>query len=346
MERITRNWKIKAGSLFIASLLFWYVQYSKTVTRVINIRIEKPDVPADMVMDSRIPVFMNVKMYGPRELMEFNVNEFRIILSNPSPEAGENLYRTQLSPDLPEGINAVYNRELKVSLDKVAVRELPIIADLNVNIKEGFKAGYILTNPAVVRVKGPEKLLNTLERVRTERIMVNTSSSFFRTKALISDLPEFVAVESKQAHEVEVSARIIPEKLRTEAGTAIDQDLVFLDDIPVKCRNDIRGISMRVLSDRKVSAVILRSADSGSKPVVKEQFTAEVFCPVFYSTELKKILPWDTVMNMPVYLTDKSGRTDLVILDVEPAKLSLQFERVIVQQPTGIRQGLQEHLIR
>ncbi len=346
MTWITHNWRIKAGSLLIASLLFAYVQYSRTVTRVLNIRVDRPEIPADMVLSSRIPVFMNVKVYGPRELMEFNVNEFRIVLSNPSPETGENTYRTQLSPELPEGISAVFNREVRITLEKKMIRELPVIPDLDLNLPEGFRAGYRTVTPPTFRVSGPRTAVMQMEKIRTERIFVNTLSSVYRSRALITGLPDFVKIEPGQSFDAEVSLQIVPERIRSSNDPVAEQDLVFLEEIPVRCRNDIKGITMRVLADRKVSVVIMRKPGAPVLPVTGDQFQAEVFCPVFFSNDEKRIMPWDTIMNLPVYITDKLARTDLIVLDTDPPRLSLQFEKTVVKQPDGMVQGLQEHLIR
>ena len=103
----TRNWKVKLGSVLIASMLFFYVQWTRNVTRVFHIRVERPDIPEDLILSSRIPSFMDVQFYGPAEEMEFNASAFRITVFSPAkPIPGKNQYKVILIPDPPGEIEA------------------------------------------------------------------------------------------------------------------------------------------------------------------------------------------------------------------------------------------------
>ncbi len=335
-----KNWKLKAGSLFVALLLFWYVQYSKTTTRVMNIRVERPELPANLIISSRIPSYMNVKIYGPKELMDFNVSDFRISLSNPRPEVGSNIYRAQIYPELPEGVGAAYRLEIPVSLDRVLIRDLPVEPVIDMNLSQGLRPGYMWIKPVKLRVAGPRKIVSMMHKIKTDRAIAGGTLPVYTNKVMISQLPEFVTLDKNQPFDVDLSLRLLPDEIDPET----DDSMQLLTDIPIRCSNDTPGLSMSVMDGSSVDILILK--DKPELVIKREQFTGEVFCPAFYDIEDQQIKPDATILNMMVVVNDRMNRDTLSILDVIPPRVSLEFEKSVSKTPYEVRQGLKEHLIR
>jgi hypothetical protein len=340
VNAITKNWKLKAGSVFVALLLFWYVQYSRTITRVMNIRVDRPEIPANLTMSSRTPSFMNVKIYGPREVMDFNVSEFRISLKNPRPEVGTNIYRAQVYPELPEGVGAVYRTELPITLDRVMVRELPVEPILDINLGPGLRPGYMWTKPRTLRVVGPEAIVSRMNRIRTDRTIVAGSRPVFSNKVLISQLPEFVALDKNQPFDVDINLRVLPDNIDPE----VDESLHLITDIPIRCSNDLRGVSMKVMDRNTVDVLVMTNDDKIN--IKKEQLSAMLFCAAMLDSETQEVIPSATITNVPVFVEDRLKREGVTILDVIPPRVALEFEKSVVKTPYELRQGLKEHLIR
>ena len=121
-EALLENWKAKLGSLIVAIIFFYYVQYTRNVTRVVHVKVDIPAVPEHLVLNSRIPSFVKVEFFGPQEVMDFNPANFKIILINPGPGPGENRYRLDMLPRPPEGIEARFDEGMTVTLDRLAER--------------------------------------------------------------------------------------------------------------------------------------------------------------------------------------------------------------------------------
>lgn len=337
---INSNWKLKAGSIFVALLLFWYVQYSRTITRVMNIRVDRPEIPANLTISSRVPSFMNVKIYGPREVMDFNVSEFRVSLKNPRPEVGTNIYRAQIYPELPNGVGAVYRTEIPLTVDRVMVRQLPVEPILDINLPPELRPGYMWTKPRTLRVVGPEDIVSKMDRIRTDRTVVAGSLPVFSNKVLISQLPEFVSLDKNQPFDVDINLRVLPDNIDPE----IDEKLSLVTDISIRCSNDLRGVSMKVM-DRNTVDILVMVSDEKIK-LKREQLMAEVFCPALVDTDTQEIIPSNTITNVPIFIQDRLNREGVTILDVIPPRVSLEFERAVTKTPYELRQGLKEHLIR
>lgn len=334
---VLKNWKAKAGSILVAFIVFIYVHYTRNIIRVVQIRVEKPEIPENLVLSSNVQSFMNVQFEGPREGMDFPVSDFRIILSNPRPESGDNKYRTRLLPELPQEIKARYESEISVRLDHVLSRELPIDPDIDFSLDSAFQGGYTWTNPRFIVVRGPTQVLSGMDRIRTQKVIVNSKESFISQRVLISDLPEFVTLAANQPIEVDVSARILPADLQMGEGGQIS-----LFRLPVRCLNAPPGVSLKTGASQIVDVLI-----GGEKSQIgADQFAAKVFCPVFFDDTSASIRPRFLIQDVPVIIEDRLGRTNVTILKVSPQRLSLQFERLQQRTPAEVQQGFEEHVIR
>ncbi len=330
------HWRAKAGSFLVAVLVFSYVNYTKNVTRVIQIRLEKPDLPANLVLSDNLPSFVNVQFSGPREQMDFPVSDFRILLTNPRPAIGENIYRARLLPDLPDRIKAKYNSNVTVTLDIVMTRDLAVDPDIDYALESGFQAGYVWTIPRTVSVRGPSRIVSDMDRIRTQKFTIRSRENFFSKKVLIADLPEFTQLAPNQPIEVEVSARILSADIGGDTSTPLT-----MVKIPVRCINEIRGLVLKIPGSTFVEALV----NAEKNIVAPDQFTARVYCPVFFDENTKTIKPSFLVESIPIFVDDRFSRNNVQILKIEPTRVTLQFERVEVVRPNEIQEGLEEHRI-
>lgn len=330
-----RNRNVKLGSLTAAIILAWYVQYSKNITRVMNIRVEKPEIPAGLVLSSRIPSFMPVSFRGSSDIIDFNVSAFQIILTNPDPAIGENIYYARLMPELPEEIEGEFKKEIPVLLDRLLVREIPIRPKI-VDPEEGnLKRGYLSINPDAVEVRGPFKNLSELQHLDTLPIKLSGPAGLFVKRTGLAELPEFISVVSGKRKEVRVGVRLI------ETEHIYDNEILF-ENIPIVCMNEIRGLTMKILGTERVT-IRAYSPDPNHKPAgIRPE--AKVFCPVFYDETTKTIEPTSLINDVPVRIELSGG--NLEILEVQPPTVHLQFEKSLTVIPGAIRKGFKEHVIQ
>lgn len=280
---------------------------------------------------------MDVQFYGPAEEMEFNASAFRITVFSPSkPIPGKNQYKAILIPDPPGQIEAKYDKDLEVTLDRSLTRELPVDPALDLTATSDVGLGYVSTSPATIKVQGPHSIVAEMDRVPTREVKVDGSRDLVQQKVLISELPEFVAVAPNQELEVQVRTRLLS---LTEKE---DDKETVLEDLPVRCINQLPELNMKVQGNGTVDLRV-----RSNEPVNKNQFDVRVFCPAFFDPYNRSIKPTFIIHDLPLLASDKLNRPEVEILDVIPARVTLQFERIVPRQrpENEVQQGLQEHLM-
>ncbi|MEQ9364996.1 MAG: hypothetical protein RIF32_12165 [Leptospirales bacterium] len=337
MKRLLQNWKLKTGSLAIAVFLFVYVQYSHNVSRTVNVRVAEIPLPDNLLLAARVPSFMEVTFYGSRDLIDLEPSEFRIVLKKSNPKTGENDYRAELTPELPENITATYQDRLNVYLDRADSRMLPVIPSLDLTLKGDLELGYVVTEPPAIRIRGPFQNLSTMDRLGTEAIRIQSSIARQESaaKTPVAGLPDLVEVPRGQADSVNVTVRLLTSNWRDR------DDLTLIEDVPVRCFNDIRGLEMKVVGDETVDIYIAREPPG----LARDQLRAFVFCPVYYDEAQAAVKPSFLIKGLPVFINDRLRRSNLDILSVSPALLDLQFEKATVRRPTEETQGFKEHVL-
>lgn len=329
MKRWLHNWQLKLASIAAALALFAYVQYASNVTRTVNVRVEKPELPEGLVFAARAPSFIGVTLRGPREMLEFDASDFRVQLSNPLPEVGPVLFRARLTPDLPEGVRATYDAEVELLVSRLLERELPIAARLVSELDAGLERGYVELRPPTIRVRGPYETVRGMTHILTEAFTLRGRASLYTARLPLSSLPEFVEVAPNQPFDAEVIVNVAP------SGA---DDHTTVSGVPVRCWNDIRGIALAGPAPPTVK-IELNSAETFRA----DEFIAETFCPVFLDGQ--EIRPSFLVQALPVRIVDRLNRAELQIVRVSPPAVDMQFERAAPRASPEAREGFEEHII-
>ncbi|MBW7857148.1 MAG: hypothetical protein H3C43_02335 [Leptonema sp. (in: Bacteria)] len=333
---ITNNWKAKIGALIVAVIFFYYVQYTRNVTRVVYVRVDPPSVPEMLIVNSRIPSFTKVEFFGPQEAMDFNPSNFKIILENPGPGPGENRYRLDLLPKPPDGIEAHYNDGITITLDRISERKLPVVADLQYNSSTDRKLGLVTFSPETIRVVGPASIISSMDRVSLNPIKVSVAGNdvtVYSSRVLVATLPEFVKLANDQPYEVDVLARLVSPLENP------DQSGYYSRELQVSCDNAIPGLK---LDEPSSVTVLFRSANQ----ITDGRLSAKVFCPVYLDANTRNILPSFRISAIPVNIRDNLMQSDIEIVSIEPSNVNLQFSLVKMRPPTQVQKGMEEHLIR
>lgn len=334
-DALLENWKAKLGSLVVAIIFFYYVQYTKNVTRVVHVKVDPPIVPAGLVLNSRIPSFVKVEFSGPQDLMDFNPANFRMILVNPGPGPGENRYRLELIPRPPEGIEARFDEGMTVTLDRLFERTLPLVGEFQLTVPD-LHIGFITMQPPTIRVSGPASVLQEMDRVNLNPVRITTGNPEFTTRALVGTLPEFVRLADDQPYEIDVRVRLLDSSYDASEKP---EEGIFLRELPVNCENPIPGLR---LDESPVVKVFYR----GAKNLPEGRLSALAFCPVFLDPDTRNIFPSLRISEIPVYIKDGLMQKDVEILEVRPQVVNLQFSVQRIRQPTQVQKGMEEHLIR
>lgn len=306
---------IKLISFILALVLFLYVQYTSTNTRTIQIQVIQPNLPGELIFSRKLPSFIDVEFYGNAKQLDFDITNFQILLENPNPQAGSNIYRVKLYPDPPPGIKASYIKEFELFIDRVIFRELSVIPSIQLKLPKTHKLGYISSNPRTVILRGPYETLSEMSYVETEKLSGewDGSEELISRRMLIQKLPDFVAFALNQPFQIEASVNILP---------ILKTDYKIIKDVPVRCANEIIGIQMTVLGKSSVDIYL----NNDAIPIQAKNIPIYVFCPVFFDEKTKTLKPSFLLQDNPVYSIDGFGIENSEIMKIIPPKVDLQFE--------------------
>jgi len=220
-----RNLGPKILALAIA-LAVWFALSGERRERIsersYRIPLSLVNIPARTIVASPLPGAVDVRVRGPFTALrglEPEKLEAVIDLLNATP--GEKVYRLA-----PEDINvppeveviALSPGEVRVVLDNVAEKLLPIVPALSGEVAAGSQVVDVSVEPRVARVMGPATALGKMTGIGTEPVsLANRAATFSATTTVLPDAP---GVRVRQGQVVNVTVRIGPAPAKTPTETA------------------------------------------------------------------------------------------------------------------------------
>lgn len=198
-NKIKKPW-IKRGPLktflfFLgfSTVIWFFVQFSKTYTVPIELPLEYINVPKDKLLVDNNPstLELRVRDYG------FNLARYKILppelaidMSEAREEGNQLVYdleqqKTQLLSQLNLEYDEAnfFQNNIKVNFEQKAVKTVKVVS----NLELGFAVGYsaleeINLEPDSVTISGPRSVLDTLEEIGTVAIKINNISKDLQGK--------------------------------------------------------------------------------------------------------------------------------------------------------------------
>ena len=315
---ILEHWKVKICCLCISIILFSYVQQSKQSLRTVDVQVDIATLPEELTFLKKPSAYIKVNFKGAKEMLYFDISDFRMLLENPSPKPGRNIYRAKLSPEAPNGIFVSYKEEQVIHLDRKIERTLPLQHNLQI-IKEtsssDFELGYVRLNPLTITLVGPYETLSSMTLVRLKKDLISLQNEETYTKTtLIETLPDFVSPVSGEVIGIEVNVNILSKKERT-----YEKKLT----LPVSCFNELKDLKLDIIGNKKVTIYFDGSANFERE---KYLFKAFVYCPVFFNYETKNIVPSFIVSSQPIFIYKGDVPESTQVLKIDPPYMNLQFK--------------------
>jgi len=226
---IFRNLGLKLLALAIA-LGVWFALSGQRRERIsersYRIPLSLVNIPAKTIVASPLPGAIDVRVRGPfTALRQLEPEKLEAVIDLLSSRPGEKIYRLA-----PEDINvppeieviALSPSEVRVVLDEVAERLLPVVPALSGEVAPGSQVVDVTVDPSIARVVGPASALSRMSGIGTEPIsLANRSATFTATTTVLPDAP---GVRVREGQIVNVTVRIGPAPTTTpgsEAGAPV-----------------------------------------------------------------------------------------------------------------------------
>ncbi len=170
------------------------------------------NIPASTMVASPLPGGVDVRVRGPfTALRQLEPEKLEAVIDLRTASAGERQYRFA-----PEDINvppeveiiAIAPAEVRVALDRIGDKLLPIVPALTGDPAPGSQVVDVTADPRIARVIGPAAALDRMEGVGTEPIsLANRAATFSATTTVNPNAP---GVRVREGQVVNVTVRIGP----------------------------------------------------------------------------------------------------------------------------------------
>ncbi len=204
---IIEEWQIKLISLFIAILLWFYVNSLSYIEQSFTIPIQYLNLPADLIMLESSDTAASFIIKGRIEKLK-NISISKIIkpvvnLENAIP--GTKYYKIEIVINEPQSdlIINLQKERVSVKIDRIVSKIVFIQPIISGNPKEGYKIEDIIMDKNLAYIKGPSEVLTQLNYVETKPLFIAGASNDILLQAALN-LPKFVFEVSNETYNVSV----------------------------------------------------------------------------------------------------------------------------------------------
>ena len=240
-QKNNRKIKVFLIVLILTTIIWLLIELSKTYTSTVQFKVNYKNIP-DTKLLQNVPVnVVDVIVKAPgfsilshkirKGKMSFDLNDMGIKNSIHFliPNAQLSKINSQLSGDL-EVIN-VLKDSIFLDVGKRVSKRVPVIPNLELNYNLGYNLVDKLTlEPDSVEISGPEKLIDTIVKVTTKRVVINEINESINKK--------LVLVYSTSNKNMTISTKSIVVK-----GT-VDKFTEGNLSLPVKIINEPNGVTI------------------------------------------------------------------------------------------------------
>ncbi len=179
-EVLRRNLGFKIASLIMALLLWLFVMNQGAIQesngdQTFTIPLVTTGQPANTVILTKLP---SVQVRLQWNNTNVNTKEFFAYIDLSSAQIGEQNYEVKM--DLPSGVKVLdlQPSTVKLNLDSVTEKVLPVKVSLTGTPGEGFVAGTPVARPSSVSVRGASTIVNGLDHVTVEVSVAGATETF------------------------------------------------------------------------------------------------------------------------------------------------------------------------
>ena len=219
-----RNFGTKLLALGIACVT-WYLLSGERRERIsersYRIPLSVVNVPPKTMIVSPLPDAVDVRLRGPfTPLRQIEPSKLEAVVDLAGTAPGEKRFGLGAGDvNVPPSVEviSIAPSELRVVLDAVTDKTLPIVADLTGVPGAGFHVEDVNVEPRQARVFGPEQAISRLVNVSTEPISIEgRTQSFTATAILASQAP---GLRVREGQVVNVRVRIVSSEAPPPAPT-------------------------------------------------------------------------------------------------------------------------------
>lgn len=181
----------------VLAFLVWSVSASREATAFVSVSVK--GLPPGLVLSSLSPSGVEVKVSGPRYLLDTLI-EAEHHVSVDAERVAQGVNRIQLQGvqfAFPDGVEVteIHPDSIILEVEAAGQKEVPVMVAHTGKPGNGFVVADAVARPSSVVLRGPESQLASLDKAMTKPIDVHGITDSLRRQTSL-DLPEAVAIES------------------------------------------------------------------------------------------------------------------------------------------------------
>jgi hypothetical protein len=189
---------LKVAALALSLFLWVTIAGRRQVELTVDLPLRYTDMPPDLIFAAEVPREAKALIRGKGKFLRWQLDNvyFRINLSAGSEGIVTHVVSSgeaEIPPDKDiEVLEVIEPKAIRVELDKLVTREIPVGIQLKGTVPDDrVIIGRARSDPAVVVVDGGEKIINSIDSIRTEPVDLGQLAKKGRVEARIdlSGLP-------------------------------------------------------------------------------------------------------------------------------------------------------------
>lgn len=250
-----RHLGLKVLALALATLLWLTVAGEHIVERSLRVPLEFRNIPPQLEIVGEPPPTVDVRLRGSSSLLSrVQPGEVVAVLDLTGTRPGSRLFNLRTEEArAPFGVEVaqVIPSTLALSLEKLAIRTVPVVPAIEGEPAPGFVVGRISSQPATVAVIGPETRVRQIAQATTEPVSVTSARE--RVRDVVNVGVADSSVRLKEPQNATVAVEIWPAPVEREVS-----------GVPVRWRN--LGAGLRA---PKVVPAVARVTVRGRGPALQ-----------------------------------------------------------------------------
>jgi YbbR domain-containing protein len=241
-----RNLGLKVLALALSTLLWLTVAGEHVGERVMRVPLEFHNIPPDLEIVGDPPTNVDVRVRGSSGVISrLQPGDVVASLELGTARPGSRLIHIE-EVRAPYGVEVaqVIPSTVSLELEKMASRVIPVVPAIEGEPAPGFVVGRIVSDPATVRIEGPESRVRQLAEATTEPVLVTGSRDRVRESVTIG-LADSAVRLSNMPQSATVVVDVLPAPLERE-----------FHGVPVRYRNLASGLRAQI--QPSVAQVIVR----------------------------------------------------------------------------------------
>jgi len=209
---VLKNWKDIAIALALAILTWYLLTGREKVEAWVDMSVEMTNAPEGLTIRKGLVSKIEVRVRGPKGLVRsLDRRKWTYSLDVSRLKVGENLVdidRERIPLSMAYEVVEVKPSRLLLTVDRIAKKEVPVIAEWRGSLRPDYRLIEIKTHPEVVEVRGAERQVKQMTQAR-----VSVQLDFEDPPSLWSEDVPIKLAEGVEANpgQVKVSLRFGPE---------------------------------------------------------------------------------------------------------------------------------------